>query len=92
MAHRLPDDTTRPTQVARPWRATARVVAVTAIALLPALPELAAAANIDAVPTVIALLTIAAAVQRVLTVPAVDRVLARYGLGAADTKDYYPDE
>lgn len=92
MAHRLPPDTHRPTQVARPWRATFRVVGVTALALLPALPEIADATNIDTVPTVIALLTIAAAVQRVLTIPAVDRVLARYGLGAADTKDYYPDE
>lgn len=89
MAHRMPPAAPRPTQVARPWRATVRSSAVLLLALLPALPEIADAANIDTVPFVVTLLAIAAAIHRVILIPEVDRELARHGLGSADRKDYY---
>lgn len=97
MAHRVSRDTrpqprTTPTQVLRPWRATLRAVIVAALALLPLLPEIARAANIDTAPAVVSVLAVVAAIQRVITLPSVDRWLGRYlGLGSADRKDYLHD-
>lgn len=82
-------DTAEPTQVQRPWRSTVRAVIVAGIALIPLLPEIADALNVETVPLVAATLTIAAAVQRVITLPAVDHWLAKYvGLGAQKRTDY----
>lgn len=55
----------------RPWVATLRSVGITAIVLLPALPEIARAAGVETVPFVASTLAVAAAVTRVLAVPAV---------------------
>lgn len=92
MTHRADRNTNKtPTQVDRPWRSTARAVAIVGLALLPALPEIADTANIDTVPFVASVLTIAAALQRIITIPAVDALLARWHLGAQDRKDYEND-
>ena len=62
----------------QPWREVARNTTVAAIALLPILPSIAHAAEIDKIPAVAAFLAVAAAVSRVLTIPAVDAWLDRY--------------
>ncbi|MDK8887591.1 hypothetical protein QP992_00340 [Corynebacterium ulcerans] len=49
---------------------------------MPLLPEIADAADIETVPAVVSFLTIAAAVQRIITLPSVDRWLTSIGLGA----------
>lgn len=73
MTHRAP--TQAPAVVAHPWRATLRTVIVAGLGLLPLLPEIARAADIDTVPAVAATLTIIAAVQRVISTPEVERWL-----------------
>lgn len=88
MSHRL-ENKARPTQIAHPWRATLRTLATAALALLPLLPEIARAADVDTVPAVASTLTIAAAVQRVITLPSVDAWLTKYlnfGSQPKDTK------
>ena len=88
MSHRL-ENKERPTQIAHPWRATLRTLATAALALLPLLPEIARAADIDTVPAVASVLTIAAAIQRVITLPIVDAWLTKYlnlGSQPKDTK------
>lgn len=55
-----------------------RTTVVAGIALLPLLPEIAHAANIHTVPAIASLLTITAAVQRVLTLPSVAAWLDHY--------------
>lgn len=67
-----------PTQVAHPWRATARTATVATVALLPLLPEIARAANIETIPAVASTLVIVAALQRVLTLPGVEAWMNRY--------------
>lgn len=92
MAHRLNPDTAPdrlPAQVRLPWRATLRTVAVAALGLLPLLPDIARAANIDTVPAVVSVLAVTAAIQRVITLPSVDRWLGMvFGLGARNRKEY----
>lgn len=83
---------TEPTQVAHPWKATLRAVIIFGLSILPALPDLADAANIDEVPTVASVLIIAAAIQRIITLPTIDRLLARVGLGAKDRREYLNEE
>lgn len=65
----------------RPWVATGRSVIITALAIVPALPEIAKAAGIDTVPFVASILAVSAAITRVIAVPAVhaqlDRLLHR---------------
>lgn len=92
MTHRARPDRTHPTQVRYPWRSTIRGVLVAAIALLPALPEIAHAVNIETVPTVAAVLGLTAALQRVIAIPEVDTWLATYlKLGAQNRKEYDHD-
>lgn len=92
MTHRAKSPDKEPTQVTRPWRSTARAVIIAGLALIPLLPEIAHAANIQTVPTVAAVLTITAAIQRVITLPTVDRWLNRaLGLGAQRPRDYEID-
>ena len=74
-----PETTNRPTQVRYPWRATVRTTIVAGIALLPLLPDMARAAGIETVPAVVTILAGAAAVQRVIAVPGVDRWLRDHG-------------
>ena len=64
-------------RTSRPWAATARSVIITALAIVPALPEIARAAGIDTVPFVASILAVSAAVTRVLAVPAVHQTLDR---------------
>lgn len=86
--HRRVTEPHHPTQVRHPWKATTRVVLVAALALLPALPDLAAATDIDEIPLVVSVLMVAAMLQRVIAIPEVDRLLSLAGLGAKDRTDY----
>lgn len=70
---------TRPTQVRRPWRATVRTGIAVVVALAAMLPALVDAAGIDeAWPPAAAALAIAAAITRVMALPAVEAFLARF--------------
>ena len=64
-----------PTQIRYPWRSVVRSVAVATIALLPVLPEIAKAAGVETVPLVASTLGIVAVLQRIITIPEVDKWL-----------------
>lgn len=64
-----------PTQIRYPWRSVIRSVAVTTIALLPVLPEIARVAGVETVPLVASTLGIVAVLQRIITIPEVDKWL-----------------
>ena len=64
-----------PTQVRYPWRSVIRSVAVATIALLPVLPEIAKVAGVETVPLVASTLGIVAVLQRIITIPEVDKWL-----------------
>lgn len=66
------------TQVQRPWRAVIRTVVVAAFAVIPMIPEVAHAAGIEEVPAVAVSLTVAATVQRIISLPAVEIFLEQY--------------
>ncbi len=51
---------------------------VSAIAILPILPDIARAANVNTVPAVIGFLAFAAALQRIIAIPQVDRWLRQH--------------
>lgn len=68
-----------PTQVQRPWRATARTVFAVVIALATMLPLLVQASGLDeAWRPVAGALAIAGAITRVMALPVVDDFLARF--------------
>lgn len=64
-----------PTQIRYPWRSVIRSVAITTIALLPVLPEIAKVAGVETVPLVASTLGIVAVLQRIITIPEVDKWL-----------------
>ena len=64
-----------PTLIRYPWRSVIRSVAVTTIALLPVLPEIAKVAGVETVPLVASTLGIVAVLQRIITIPEVDKWL-----------------
>ena len=64
-----------PTQIRYPWRSVIRSVAIATIALLPVLPEIAKVAGVETVPLVASTLGIAAVLQRIITIPEVDKWL-----------------
>lgn len=68
---------TSPTVTRYPWRATLRTVIVAAVGLLPVLPDIARAANIDTVPVVVSVLAVTAAIQRIISTPSVEAWLQR---------------
>jgi hypothetical protein len=70
--------TSAPTQSRHPWRATLRTVFAGAVGALTLLPEVAAAAHIGTLPTVVQILGVAGAVTRVLALPGVDGWLRAY--------------
>lgn len=84
--HRLTMET-ESTQVRFPWRATIRTVLVAALAILPLLPEIAKSADIHTVPAVVSVLTVAAAIQRIITTPVVDHWLNRILLGSSPKEE-----
>lgn len=73
-----------PTQVRRPWRATARTVFQALIALAALAPLVAAAVeeatgyDLEGVPFIVVALAASAAVTRVMAVPQVNAFLARF--------------
>lgn len=64
-----------PTQIRYPWRSVIRSVAIATIALLPVLPEIAKVAGVETVPLVVSTLGIVAVLQRIITIPEVDKWL-----------------
>ena len=68
---------TSPTVTRYPWRATVRTVIVAAVGLLPVLPDIARAANIDTVPVVASVLAVTAAIQRIISTPSVEAWLQK---------------
>lgn len=68
----------QPSQVKHPWRATLRTIITALIAFLPVLPQIAETAGIDDIPAVAQFLAVTIAVQRVLSLPAVERWLKAY--------------
>jgi hypothetical protein len=76
--------TVLPTQVRRPWRSTARTVFQSLVGLAVIAPLIAAAIeeatgyDLDGVPFIAAVLAGAAAVARVMAVPAVEAWLRRF--------------
>jgi hypothetical protein len=69
---------TQPTQSRHPWRATARTVLAAGAGLLSLLPLIAVTADVDTVPAVAQVLTVAGAITRVLAIPGVDGWLRRW--------------
>ena len=74
----MADTPEEPTQTRRPWRATLRTVAATAIAALPLLPVLASSLGLDTVPVVASVLAGTAGVARFLADPRTERFLRIY--------------
>lgn len=66
------------TQVNHPYRATIRTIFAVVVGLLLLLPVVADTAGIDGVPLVARVLVAAAAVTRVLALPAVDLFLKQW--------------
>lgn len=64
-----------PTQIRYPWRSVLRSVAVATVALLPVLPEIVKVAGVETVPLVASTLGIVTVLQRIITIPEVDRWL-----------------
>lgn len=62
----------------QPWKEVARNTIVAGIGLLPILPSIAQAADIDQIPAVAAFLAVVAAISRILAIPAVDAWLDRF--------------
>lgn len=84
MTHRA-----QPTQTRRPWHAVARTVLAAMIGLLPVLPMIAQALEIESIPVVASVLAVTAAVTRVLALPEIETWLRRFAPWLA--ADVYPD-
>lgn len=69
---------TTPTQVLHPWRATLRTTVQATVALLPVLPAAVVTAGVDSLPWVISVVAVAAAVTRVMQLPAVHDWISDY--------------
>ena len=77
--------TPAPTQVEHPWKATIRSVFQFLVALATLIPLIALGVyeDPDASPAVVVqVLAVAAAITRVMAIPRVNDLLARFGLGA----------
>lgn len=68
-----------PTQVRRPWRATLRTVLQALVSVCAMLPLLVGASGLDEqVPAVAGVLAVAAAVTRIMALPAVEAFLQQF--------------
>lgn len=78
---------TQSTQQQYPWRATLRTVLAVLIPAILAAPEIVAAITQDepgrATGILGLIVVVSGAITRIMAVPAVDRALARIGLGSA---------
>lgn len=72
------------TQVRYPWRAAARTAAQAAVAVVVAIPLIAA--ELPPAAWVTELVTVSAVMSRVMAIPAVNDLLALAGLGAEGKK------
>lgn len=66
------------TQSRHPWRAMTRTAVAGILGGVSLIPTVAVAAGVDAVPAVAQAVVVAAAITRVLAMPAVDRWLRTY--------------
>ena len=78
-----------PTPVRHPWRTVLRGVIVALLALIPILPEIIETSGLGTVPWIAAVGAVAAAITRVLALPAVEAWLRTYLPGLA-AEPYYP--
>lgn len=67
-----------PTQSLKPWRAVFRTLIVAGLAMIPVLQSVAVDLGIDSVPWIAGTLALMVAIQRVLSIPAVEIFLQRY--------------
>lgn len=72
----------QPTQTRYPWRATARTAIALIIALASLLPTIALAGGLETEQWVAQLILVCAAITRVMAIPAVNELLAKFGLSA----------
>lgn len=84
----MPDEATA-TQNRRPWSAVLRTSVAALIGLLPVLPIIADALDVETVPIVASTLAVTAAVTRVLAVPQVEMWLREWLPALA--ADVYPN-
>lgn len=77
------------TQSRRPWHAVLRTSVAALLGLLPVLPIIADALDVETVPVVASTLAVTAAVTRVLAVPQVEVWLRRWAPALA--ADVYPN-
>lgn len=80
----------QPTQTRRPWRATLRTAAATAVAGLPLLPILARSLGIDTIPIVAAVLAGTAGITRFLADPRTEQFLRTHLPSLAADPDNHP--
>lgn len=67
------------TQVRRPWRSTLRTAVQFLLGVAPLLPVIVGASGVDqSLPAVAAALALAAAITRIMSLPAVETFLQRY--------------
>lgn len=67
-----------PTQSIRPWRAVLRTLIVAMIAMIPFIQSAAVELGINEIPWIAGTLVFMAALQRFLSIPAVELFLQRY--------------
>lgn len=65
----------------RQWRKTVKTTVITALGLMPLLPEIAKAAGIETLPAVVSTLAVVAAIQRIIAIPQIDKQINSW-LGA----------
>jgi hypothetical protein len=83
MTHRAPDSPMEPSQVVYPGKAVLRTVIQVLVGLAAIAPFLVADLGLPATSGLVAgALGIAAALTRIMAIPAVDRMLSGMGLGA----------
>lgn len=83
MIHRYEPGPTPPTQVAHPGKTTARTVVQVLVGLAAIAPFLVDDLGIAATGSlVVGALGVAAAITRIMAIPAVNDLLANFGLGA----------
>lgn len=65
-------DSTETTQARRPWHAVLRTMTAATVGILPLLPTIAEALDVEAVPLVVSILAVTGAITRVLAIPEVE--------------------
>ncbi|MBF6333452.1 hypothetical protein [Nocardia transvalensis] len=69
---------TNPTQVEHGWRATARTIFAVTVAVLSLIPTMLATAHLDTTVVGAQVIAVAAAVTRILSLPAVNQLIDQF--------------